>query len=273
MRAADIARALAEHVPVFPCRPKDEEIRDGKILKAKSPLTKNGFKDATTEPDAIAAWWRAWPDALIGVPTGPSFVVLDLDLQHVEAQRWYEENRARLPLTRIHVTRSGGRHLLFKPTAGTGCSAGKLARRVDVRGHGGYIIWWPAHGFEVLHAEALAEMPAWLIADLSRKPTAKIIPFQRRPLPPDLEETQRKLVEQRKIDEIIRTIARAQEGERNHVTFWGACRLAEMVAEGIITRGEAVDIVVKSASRAGLPHNEARRTAESAFQNQFRGQK
>jgi Bifunctional DNA primase/polymerase, N-terminal len=230
----------------------------------KRPLTPRGFKDAITNPDLVHEWWTQWPEALIGVPTGDKFVVVDLDLQHEDAQRWYDSNRTRLPLTRAHVTRSGGRHLLFKPPLGNGesppisCSVGKLARGVDVRGLGGYIIWWPACGLEVLHGEALAEMPEWLIAELS-KPTAQIIPFQRRPLPPNSEEARRKL------DGIIRVVAWASEGERNAKTFWGACRLAEMTREGFLHRNEAIAVAVEAASRAGLPRQEALRTTQSAF--------
>jgi hypothetical protein len=55
----------------------------------KKPLTAHGFKDASTDPATIAAWWQQWPDALVGVPTGDRFVVLDVDLQHQEAQHWY----------------------------------------------------------------------------------------------------------------------------------------------------------------------------------------
>jgi hypothetical protein len=189
--------------------------------------------------------------------------VLDLDLQHPEAQHWYANNRTNIAVTRIHATRSGGRHLLFKP-AETGCSVGKLARGVDVRGLGGYIIWWPACGFEVLHGEALAEMPTWLLAALKR-PTAQVMQFKRRPLPPSSEAAQRKL------DGIIRIIARASEGERNSLTFWGTCRLAEMVADGLLARFDAIAIAVEAASRNGLPRHEAARTATSAFANQFRG--
>jgi hypothetical protein len=43
-----------------------------------------------------------------------------------------------------------------------------------------------------------------------------------------------------------------------------------MVADSLLSHNEAIAIAVEAASRAGLPHNEARRTAQSAFQqNQF----
>jgi hypothetical protein len=238
-----------EDIPVFPCR------------NDKRPLTTRGFKDATTEPDLVHAWWTDHPDALIGVPTGERFIVLDVDCaKHVEAAQWY--GKANLPVTRTRITRSGGRHLLFRPDSRIGNSASKICKGVDVRGRGGYIIWWPACGFDVMHREALAEMPEWLIAALKR-PTAEIIPFK--PVPPNSEAAQRK------IDGIIRAIARASEGERNHLTFWGACRLAEMVSERVLSRADAIAIAVEAASRSGLPRREALRTAQSAFENELRG--
>ena len=38
--------------------------------RGKSPLTNNGFKDASTDPDTIVRWWEKWPNANIGLPTG-----------------------------------------------------------------------------------------------------------------------------------------------------------------------------------------------------------
>ena len=130
----DRALALAaKSVPVFPCRNLPGNADD------KKPHTLHGFKDASTDPAIIAQWWRQWPDALIGVPTGDRFVVLDLDLaKHVEALKWYDDNRDRLPGTRIHVTRSGGRHLLFRPHPAIKNSTSKIERGVDTRGIGGY---------------------------------------------------------------------------------------------------------------------------------------
>jgi Bifunctional DNA primase/polymerase, N-terminal len=242
------ALALAlEGIPVFPCGGD------------KRPLTPHGFKDASADPNLVHEWWTRWPDALIGVPTGTKFCVIDLDLQHVEARAWYDEHRNHLPLTRTHTTRSGGRHLIFEASSQVGCSAGKLAPHVDTRGTGGYIIWWPAHGLEVLHAQSLQDVPGWIIEALQGR--SNVVPYRpRRPLRPGGDQ-------QEKLYGIIRSIAWAREGNRNQMCFWGACRMAEMVAQGAVTRDDAIELVIESASRAGLPRNEARRTAESAFRN------
>ena len=98
-RVLDHALSLAARsIPVFPCKPD------------KRPRTSEELKNASTDVVTIKQWWRNHPDALIGVPTGIKFVVLDCDLQHPEAQEWY--TKANLPLTRTHITRSGGRHFL-----------------------------------------------------------------------------------------------------------------------------------------------------------------
>jgi hypothetical protein len=236
------AQNLAAHGhAVFPCR------------QDKAPLTPRGFKDATTDAAAITRWWTAWPDALIGVPTGEKFVVVDCDLQHVEAQYWYAH--ANLPATRTHSTRSGGRHLLFQPHADVRCTAGKIHPHIDTRGHGGFIVWWPACGFEVLHAEVLAPVPSFILRALSRPapspPLTSIAPTQE--------------TASRQLEGIVRTVAQAPEGERNNLTFWGACRLAEMAALGLLNRTDAFNIAVEAGGRNGLSRHEVWRTVGSAF--------
>jgi hypothetical protein len=229
----------ARGVSVFPCKSVD-----------KRPHTKNGFKDASTDAAIITDWWKQWPDALVGVPTGEKFVVLDLDLQHPEAQAWYA--KANLPNTRKHVSRSGGRHVLFKPRDDFKCSAGKIHRGVDTRGKGGYIIWWPAHGFDVLHGNALFDVPEWLMRQLN--PPQAIPKSILRPLRSDKD-----------LEPLVRVIVQAKEGERNTATFWAACRLAEHVRNGQVARNDMIGIVVEAAGRTGLPHIEARRIAHSAL--------
>src|SRR5580704_17594649 len=47
---------------------------------AKHPRSKHGEKDATNDRGEMEQWWRRWPDANIGIATGPSgLVALDID--------------------------------------------------------------------------------------------------------------------------------------------------------------------------------------------------
>jgi hypothetical protein len=229
-------------IRVFPCAPD------------KRPLTPYGFKDAVTDYTQIHCWWNRWPDALVGVPTGDRFVALDIDLRHETAQQWFDAHRDRLSAARTHRTRSGGLHLLFKPHPRFTCSAGKIQLGIDTRGKGGYIIWWPAHGHEVINPTVLLPVPDWLIEQLHPPAPPRSSSPVSTPARAD-----------RSIAGIIRTIAGAREGERNYVTFWGACRFAELVQQGALGESDAVDIIIEAASRAGLHHDEARKAARSAF--------
>jgi hypothetical protein len=244
MTAAAHALALAaKGVGVFPC------------AETKAPLTPHGFKDASADSATIRQWWVRWPDALVGVPTGERFVVVDVDLQHQEAQEWYR--RANVPATRTHITRSGGRHILFKPNERVKCTAGKIWPHVDTRGRGGFIIWWPAAGLDVTHRDVIAPAPEWILRRLQPPPVQA-------PTSPPLSSRDAR---RRDIEPIIRTVACAPEGRRNQLAYWGACRLAELSRQGAIGRITAIDLIVAAACRAGLAKAEAVRTAESAFRN------
>lgn len=245
--SAALAHALhlaRRNTVCFPCR------------EDKRPTCPHGLKDATVNEARLKELWRQFPGTLVGVPAGDKFVVLDLDLQHTEARDWYEANQPHLPVTRTHVSRSGGRHLFFQPHVDFKCSAGKIAHGVDTRGAGGYIIWWPANGFDVQHAQVLAPVPDWIAAS-PNPPTNNVVPFP--PQPSSLNKYHAKLAG------VLRTIATAREGERNQIAFWGACRLAEMVAAGELSRDHAMALALEAASRTGLPRMEALRTAQSAF--------
>src|SRR5215217_7518631 len=116
---ARAAQAIASKgIPVFPCK------------LDKKPYTANGFKDATTSLERIAAWWKRWPKALIGVPTGKRSGIFVLDIDRLPA---VAELAGALPRTRTVMSLSGGRHFYFKYVEGVRNSASEIAPDVDIR--------------------------------------------------------------------------------------------------------------------------------------------
>lgn len=118
----------------------------------KTPATKNGCKDATTDQKQIAAWWDRWPDANIGIATGSvsgGLVVIDLDRDEEKGRDGYEilqewqRQHGQLPDTCQSITGRGGYHLLYRDTA-EHRNAQALFEGVDIRGEGGYIVAPPS---------------------------------------------------------------------------------------------------------------------------------
>ncbi len=166
-------------MPIFPVHPH-----------GKKPLTAHGLKDANTAPATIAAWWRQWPEANIGVVTGEkaSFWVLDIDGAEGENTLSSLEGKyGALPQTVEIITGGGGRHLYFQcPQQGAIFnSAGRLGPCLDVRGNGGYVVAPPSihetgrrYEFSVDSHDLILPAPAWLVGLVQRpegqKPTVPV---------------------------------------------------------------------------------------------------
>ncbi len=166
-------------IPVFPCRPR-----------AKEPLTDHGFHDASADFEQVRAWWRRWPQANIGIPTGePSgWLVVDIDPRHGGDRTIEEliERHGRWPDTAEALTGGGGRHVIFRHESGLKC--GEIAEGIDLKTTGGYIIASPSvhpsggrYCWDGLDgAEALARLvhaPGWLLRIAREK-------AQRKPVSP-----------------------------------------------------------------------------------------
>jgi hypothetical protein len=257
------ARAVALRLPVFPCKSaaygEDEH---------KRPHTTHGFKDATRNPSIIRAWWRQYPDALVGVPTGEmsGLFVIDVDSgRHDEANDWLERYSPYLPDTRQHATKSGGWHLLFKHPPGLRNSASKLGKGVDTRGDGGYIIWWPFHmGMSAPHKLDLrpAELPDEIFERLIEPPEPKPQSWSGPRWGESVGEPDKK------VQGILNAVAAAQEGERNILLFWGACRISEMITNREIGSAEGANAFAALnlvSIGLGLPAREIARTVRSAL--------
>lgn len=160
LRAAALYYVKVLRWPVMPLRPR-----------GKTPLTTHGLRDASLDPERIAAWWAQWPDANLGVPTGPrelggcGFDVIDADgpegvdawstVKHrscppncsteafCDASGGIEVIAEALTPGNSEVGRGPGRHV-YTPASGRGNTVRIGGQPIDLRGAGGYVVAVPS---------------------------------------------------------------------------------------------------------------------------------
>jgi hypothetical protein len=170
--AADLIEAAIEWaeagIPVFPTG------------EDKRPLTKNGFYDASTDPETIEAMFKDVGARLHGIGgrmgAASGIFAIDADTykpgEAGEAAKAYVaglERSGMLPPTRVHATRNGGRHYLFRAEEFPNC---KPSKGVEVKGEGGYIILPPSPGYTV-ESRGLSDAPAKLVESLKSARSAQ----------------------------------------------------------------------------------------------------
>lgn len=245
--ALQIAYSLADYgIPSLPCLPN------------KKPACPGGFKSATACKKQLDELWALYPGLLVGLPTGAlsGIDVLDIDPRH-EGDKWLASYIRNLPKTRIHQTQSNGQHFLFRHHEGIRCSVNKIASGVDVRGDGGYFIWWPGTGLAVLNAETLAEWPEWLVKELLPKPRA--------PMPSPLMPRHNSKYLQVAIRRAIDAVAKAPEGTRNDQLNKEAYSLGRFILSGHMTAQQVATVFCHAALYVGLSRNEIIGTVTSAL--------
>jgi hypothetical protein len=232
--AAAAAELAAQGIPVFPCS------------EDKKPAVAHGYKDAVSSPDkARRLFLNCRAAALIGMPTGPpsGISVIDVDPQGMD---WYARKLRRLPETRVHRTRRGGYHFLYKHPAGLRNSTSVISFGVDVRGDGGYIIIPPSAGYELINEVDIEPFPRWVLALLTRKAKKK-------------QQARADVIVSGDVKPLERFVLHSREGERNQRLFWAACRLGEggrsAEAEALVSAGLAVglnEIETRLTVRSGI---------------------
>lgn len=178
----EAALAYAEHGwAVFPIEPSTKRPYKGT----------QGFRDATTNPEQIARWWGAEPDAWIGLALRPSgLIAIDVDCNNgKDGATTLTRLEARYgPLPRDVVQRSanGGQHVvMLDPSPGpdgwtrTADEGGEIRGKADQLGCGknvdikcnGYILLEPSGRYQWQTFGAAPSVPdAWLQA-LRKSPT------------------------------------------------------------------------------------------------------
>ncbi len=238
MSIATIAQNLARNTgwPVFPVR------------ENKAPATPHGFKDAETDPERVAALWQLYPAPLIGVPTGErsGLDVLDIDVKHSAARAWLQIAQAKMPATRIYQTRSGGFHIYFRHAPGVHNTESHIAKGIDTRGEGGYIIFWFGSGLPCMDHSPVAEWPDWLLEALFYKPESESLPVHvRQPFRDDGSAAQRLIAR------TLERVVSAADGQRQAALRAGAVTIGGALEAAGLSRTTASRMLLDAVLQAG----------------------
>jgi hypothetical protein len=112
----------------------------------KHPRISKWEQKASSDPKTVAAWANVWPAANIGIATGHTFFVLDIDPDKggFESLAALIAEHGELPQTVQQQTGSGGHHYLFAlPDFEVTNSWKRLGAGIDTRGVGGQIVVAP----------------------------------------------------------------------------------------------------------------------------------
>ncbi len=261
--ALDYAKRFHWHI--FPCE-----------KRGKRPITQHGFKDATTDAAQINQWWAQHPEANIGLDCGRSgLVVIDLDGQE-GIENWNAlQDAAQIPphQTTIAHTGSGhGAHIYYRAPAGVDIrnSTSKLAKGIDVRAQGGYVVLPPSvtekpYTWEHNPDEGIAPLPDALLKLLTEPETKLTLDPQNRTNGNGhqngftMRDGDYSLYVQGAIDGEIGNLRAAHNGTRNHTLNSAAFNLATLG----LPHAEIESILLPVALDVGLTEKESRATIAS----------
>ncbi|MEE1754192.1 bifunctional DNA primase/polymerase [Streptomyces sp. SP18CS02] len=266
--------------PVFPLRPRDK--RPAGHPEASCPGTgrcAGGHlvpeQRATLDPDLIRGAWTMRPYN-VGIATGPAgLLVVDLDTLKPTDEEGTPDGATSfkalcervgqaVPSTYRVRTTSGGEHLYFTAPDGVRLrsTAGTLARKVDTRAWGGYVVApgsiVPSGSYDVLDDVRVAELPAWLQEALTppQKPARPVLP----PMPSRASRYADVVLERETF-----AVATAVEGGREAELFRAARAVGRFVAWGDLDRHTVEDAFQRAGESAGLKPYECRSTLRSAL--------
>ena len=300
---ADAALDLASRgFAVFPCSPDNKRPLVGESERGKGDA---GLYRATRDAEQIRAWWREWPWAMIGVPTGAAIgaFVVDLDPKHgVTAEELLEVLRlkcgGRLPPCPMVHTPRGGLHLWFAMPAGVeiGNRTGFLPM-CDIRGTGGYVIVPPStragaaarkDGCDSksylweedadLDVFAPPEPPVALVlmaVSRDRSEISRDAPGDRprpanHPAPSGEAGARERRYALAAFDDEIRSIQNAGSGTRNSTLNNAALKLGSLVAAGALSESVVFAALEDAAAACGLAQDDGLKSVRATIASGFR---
>ena len=260
---------------IFPLRPNGKE-----------PVTPNGFKDASNDPEVIENWIRRYPNSNIGIATEASnLIVIDCDASKGEAPPtpWnqpgikegvdvfltaIEESGHQFDFNTFTVaTPNNGWHYYFQDQGAPIQSGANVSGlwRVDIRSKGGYIVapgsCLASGSYEVDTIGSLSPMPLWMRALVSPKKSTTFTSIK----------TSRSTFSKSSgyheagVRREIQTLSMASIGTRNDSLNRASFNCGRLVAARPELRDLVINALQHSAISLGLTEAEAARTISSAF--------
>lgn len=226
----------------------------------KRPLTNTGFHAATSDPDQIAAFWKRWPDANIGLSIPEGIVVIDVDghndghltLASLDAQG------LRLPLTLSSLTGNGA-HLWYRSTDDRlRQGSNVLGPGIDTRLPGrGYVVAPPSihpcgRTYRWINTRPAEPLPDWASTKLRRQTrTIRTIPGSSKGGSQGIA----------RLVGMAKKVAESKRGERNSHLNWASYRARELGVDSDLV----IRVLTSAAMDAGLSRAEAERTIRSGY--------
>lgn len=242
-----------------------------------------GFKSATTDSAALAAWALDFPHANIGIATGrvSGIIVIDKDPRNgsEETIARLAKQGKRLPDTVESETCQGGRHLYFTydpRVASGGCN--KLGPGLDVRTDGGYVVAPPSYVTKRIEkpgayrwirpprGNALPALPGWVFEALMPKPLSRRQPVPL-PSPRDVEGYRRQALAD--LHDLKHLMSEMTDG-RHQAPFSKACVIGKYQAHGFLTEAEIEGAFLDASAANGALSKYAVKDLVSQIRNGLR---
>jgi hypothetical protein len=245
------------------------------VRQGEAPLGRRRLQAASKNPEQISAWWREFPHALIGVPTGAASGIFAVDLDGVAhggpdglvAWDKLTAGRAASPTLR-HETPNGGIHLVYRydPQRPVTNRRGALPEGVDVRGDGGYTIWPPSklpdgrswRVPENCETDAISDAPEWLYELLAETPAT----------PPSSGKSNGAgaYADAALADELA-AVSSARRGQRNATLNKAAFSLGQFVAAQALSAPDVEARLYGAAQASGLAADDGERSVRATIRS------
>lgn len=205
------------------------------IPNGKTPALKDWPEKATTDAKQITAWFTGrFSQSNIGIATGKSLIVLDVDVKNGKqgAQSYAGlEMLHDIPPTYTVTTPTGGKHVYFVSKSEFRNSVSKLAKDIDIRGEGGFVVGpgsdvdGRSYAADEVSA-SVAPIPESLARDIEQA-GGRVKPNDGPAVQPSRIELDTPLAQQRATQYLLTAEPAIEDAAGDHHTFVTACAVKD----------------------------------------------